>query len=99
MHDPKANIEISHVFDIERGLMLFDDWKADPDKSQALDNWVWDNIGHIFMADEQPYHPSIDTPKKLTWEEIRDEFIKLGWKPQEADEELRRMIAEEESGL
>lgn len=37
-------------FDLEHGLTLFDDWKADPDRSQRLDDWIWDNIGEVFRA-------------------------------------------------
>ena len=36
------------AFDLEHGLMLFDKWKANPDLSQPVDDWIWDNIGEVF---------------------------------------------------
>lgn len=40
-----------------------------------------------------------EQPKPLSWEELRERFIRAGWTPAQADEEIQNMQEECESGM
>lgn len=50
-------------------------------------------------AKQQEELDQIFSGKDLTWDELRERLIKAGWTTYEADEEIKEMQDDEESGM